>query len=179
MFSIDQVNSLNYKEFMSIFGNVVENCQLCSSVLWLKRPYRNVDEMCDSANEIVDQLTITGKQSILLLHPNLAGKLSTSELSKESSLEQQSVGLTNLSSTEQLLLTDLNQKYTVKFGIPFVICVRKYNKSQIIQELYRRIGNNKKDEIFAGIEQVKMICKLRILDILVNKDKKYRFRSKM
>ncbi|CAM1299510.1 Uncharacterised protein g2447 [Pycnogonum litorale] len=171
MTTMDAVNSSNYEEFMSTFGNVVENCKLCSTVLCLKRPYRNVDEMCDSVNEFLDQLTITGKQSILLLHPDLAGKLSTSELSKESSSEQQSVGLTNLSSTEKLLLSDLNQIYTAKFGFPFVICVRKYNKSEIIKEFRRRIDNNKDDEILTGIEQVKMIAKLRILNIFVDNDK--------
>lgn len=59
--TIAEVNALTYDKFIAIFGNVVENCALCSAVAWRKRPFRNYQEMQATFNEFIDKLSISGR----------------------------------------------------------------------------------------------------------------------
>jgi 2-oxo-4-hydroxy-4-carboxy-5-ureidoimidazoline decarboxylase len=70
--------------------------------------------------------TIPGKEGILRLHPDLAGRLAASgNLTAESTKEQSSAGLQNLTEQERQKMNHLNQQYKQKFGFPFVICARE------------------------------------------------------
>jgi 2-oxo-4-hydroxy-4-carboxy-5-ureidoimidazoline decarboxylase len=63
-------------------------------------------------------------------------------------------------------MNHLNQQYKQKFGFPFVICARENKKEAILSGLERRQNNSKETEAITGVEEVKKICRLRILDIV-------------
>lgn len=56
-------------------------------------------------------------------------------------------------------------RYKQKFGFPFIICARENKVESIIRGLQDRYQNSHDQEVNIGIEEVKKICKLRILDI--------------
>lgn len=57
-------------------------------------------------------------------------------------------------------------RYKNKFGFPFIICARENKIQSIIEGLKTRLNNTRDQEIEIGINEVKKICKLRILDIV-------------
>ena len=101
------------------------------------------------------------------LHPDLAGRLAASGgLTTESTKEQQSAGLHTLTDQERQKMNELNQEYKQKFGFPFVICARENKKEAILSGLDRRLNNSLETEAVTGVEEVKKICRLRLLDIV-------------
>ena len=109
----------------------------------------------------------TAKQGILRGFPDLAGKIAEAgQLTKESNREHAAANLHILSSYEKELLQELNCRYKEKFGFPFVICARMNKKEAILKGLENRYGNDVKEELEAGIEQVLKICELRLRDIV-------------
>lgn len=57
-------------------------------------------------------------------------------------------------------------RYKQKFGFPFVICARENKVETILKGLQTRKNNIKEDELIIGINEVKKICKLRILNLI-------------
>lgn len=101
------------------------------------------------------------------LHPDLAGRLAQAgKLTSESTREQANAGLGRMSGEEQQRMNRLNERYKDKFGFPFVICARENKKDAILHGLEERLENSPQTESITGANEVKKICRLRILDIV-------------
>lgn len=106
---------------------------------------------------------------VLRAHPDLAGKLAAARrLTPQSSSEQASVGLDALTDEERETFTILNQRYTDKFGFPFIIAVRDHNKAEILQAFHERLENDRDTEFNAACAQVERIAELRLGELLSN-----------
>ncbi|XP_069828168.1 putative 2-oxo-4-hydroxy-4-carboxy-5-ureidoimidazoline decarboxylase [Dendropsophus ebraccatus] len=163
---LEAVNSMNYEQFLDIFGNIVEKCPIITAAVWSRRPFLTLSEVEDRVCEFIDSLPISGKEGILRCHPDLAGReLTSGTLTMESQQEQRQAGLTSLTSREQERLTLLNTRYKQKFGFPFVICAKMSDKDKILKELTTRLQNDPSAELLKGIEEVKKICHVRLQDI--------------
>ena len=109
----------------------------------------------------------TERLGVLTAHPDLAGKLAAAKrLTAESSSEQASAGLDALTDGERATFTDLNARYTEKFGFPFIIAVKGLNKDNILQAFQSRIDNDRDAEFATACKQVERIALLRLKDIL-------------
>ncbi|XP_061191981.1 2-oxo-4-hydroxy-4-carboxy-5-ureidoimidazoline decarboxylase-like [Saccostrea echinata] len=167
---LKKVNKMTYEEFIRCFGNVVEHCSLCAAAVWRERPFHDVQHIASSFGDFIDRLPTSGKEGILRLHPDLAGRLAQSgQLTSESTREQRSAGLDKMSEEERQRMSVLNKRYKDKFGFPFVICARENKKDAILKGLEERLENSQLTEAITGANEVKKICRLRILD-LVNSD---------
>lgn len=167
LLSIAEVNQLPFEEFIQIFGNVVEHCSLCAAAVWRNCPFSNIQNLSSAFNEFMDNLPMIGKEGILRLHPDLAGRLAMAgALTQESTKEQASAGLGNMSTDEREKMSRLNSQYKEKFGFPFVICARQNKKEAILKGLEERLNNSMDQEILTGVDEVKKICYLRLLDIV-------------
>jgi len=104
---------------------------------------------------------------VLAAHPDLAGKLAQAKrLTSESTSEQASAGLDALTDNERAAFTDLNQRYTAKFGFPFIIAVRDHDKTSILQAFQRRIDQDRTTEFAEACRQVERIAEFRLRDVL-------------
>lgn len=102
---------------------------------------------------------------VLTAHPDLAGKLAEAKrLTAESTAEQASVGLNELTDHERQTLTDLNDAYTTKFGFPFIIAVRDNTKASIMEAFQRRVDNERDAEFAEACRQVERIAELRLVE---------------
>ncbi|CUH43159.1 allantoinase PuuE [Ruegeria atlantica] len=107
------------------------------------------------------------RMGVLTAHPDLAGKLAQAKrLTQESTSEQASAGLDALTDDERAMFTGLNQKYTEKFGFPFIIAVRDHDKTSILQAFQRRIDQDKATEFAEACRQVERIAEFRLRDVL-------------
>ncbi|CAG7818339.1 unnamed protein product [Allacma fusca] len=165
--SIQQVNEMKYEEFLQVFGNVVEHCALCAAAIWAHRPFYNVQELHAELCHFIDNLPSIGREGILRLHPDLAGRIAQlGLLTSESKKEQLSAGLDTLTEDERETIMDLNERYKEKFGFPFVICARDNKKHAILTGLKIRIENTSEVEVTTGVEEVKKIMMYRLLDLV-------------
>ncbi|XP_007898798.1 2-oxo-4-hydroxy-4-carboxy-5-ureidoimidazoline decarboxylase [Callorhinchus milii] len=163
---IQYVNSMNYEKFSYVFGNVIEKCPLVAAAVWSKRPFKDILDLENNIEEFIDSLPQSGKEGILRCHPDLAGKdFLSGSLTVESQGEQRSAGLTTLTPGQVSQLQQLNTSYRDRFHFPFVVCARKSDKDTIIQQLSLRVHNPPEQELLIGMEEVKKICHLRLLDI--------------
>lgn len=166
--SIDDVNKLPSSEFVSVFKNAIELWPKAAESVFLKHPFTNRTELISHFTDYLQNLSINNKVVVLQSHPDLAGKLfDENKLSNESTDEQISAGLNQLTVAQSFQMLELNTKYKQKFGFPFVICVRQNNKIECILEGFQnRLPNDRDLEIINGIEEVKKICQLRVEDIV-------------
>lgn len=105
--------------------------------------------------------------SVLTAHPDLAGKLAAArQLTVESTAEQAGAGLDQLSDQERALFSNLNDRYTGKYGFPFIIAVRDHTKASIKAAFERRLENDRDTEFAEACKQVERIAELRLAEIL-------------
>lgn len=103
--------------------------------------------------------------AVLNAHPDLAGKLAEAKrLTAESTAEQASVGLNELTDQERQKFGELNDAYTAKFGFPFIIAVRDNTKATIMQAFERRIAHSRDQEFQEACTQVERIAELRLIE---------------
>ena len=116
--------------------------------------------------KIVDNSSETEKLNLINAHPELGKKLQKKEkLTKFSEDEQKSAGLDQCSDEEFKILTNLNNEYRLKFKFPFIIAVKGLNKNQIIENMQKRVNNNKTEEFETAISEIHKIAGLRIKDL--------------
>ena len=116
--------------------------------------------------KIVDNSSETEKLNLINAHPELGTKFQKKEkLTKFSEDEQKSAGLDQCSDEEFEILTNLNKEYRLKFKFPFIIAVKGLNKKQIIDNMQKRVNNNKTEEFETAISEIHKIAGLRIKDL--------------
>lgn len=166
--TIDNLNIIPATEFQDIFSNVIENWPQAAIQIASLRPFIDTNQLVERFEEYLSDIDDASKVKILQLHPDLAGKLAAEDkLTAESAQEQASAGLNLISNEQRQQLNELNEKYKLKFGFPFVVCVRETNKIEaILRGITSRLQNGNGEELNAGINEVKKICRLRIGQII-------------
>jgi 2-oxo-4-hydroxy-4-carboxy-5-ureidoimidazoline decarboxylase len=100
---------------------------------------------------------------LLRAHPDLAGKAARAgKLTKESTAEQTSASLDQLSGQEFESFQDFNANYQKKHGVPFIVCVRRHTKNSILQQFAKRIDNSPTQEFETALAEVFRIAALRL-----------------
>lgn len=104
---------------------------------------------------------------VLKAHPDLAGKLAAAKrLTVESTNEQSSAGLNELTDSERAEFTKLNEAYIAKFGFPFIVAVKGLDKAKILSSFLERLNNDRSTEFTTACRQVERIALLRLQDLL-------------
>jgi len=157
-------------DFLALFGNVFEHSE------WIAERTYNSDLAAanDSAQGLHFALRTQFRAAdaderlgVLNAHPDLAGKLAAAKrLTKASTVEQASAGLDELSDEERTRFSELNNAYSAKFGFPFIIAVKDYDKAAILSNFETRLENSYEQEFATACRQVERIAQIRIEGIL-------------
>jgi 2-oxo-4-hydroxy-4-carboxy-5-ureidoimidazoline decarboxylase len=107
------------------------------------------------------------QKALLRAHPELAGKAARrGELTTESTLEQSGAGLAHCSAEELARLNTLNAAYNAKFGFPFILAVKGYDRAGILREFERRVERDPSVEFEEALKQVAQITRFRLEALL-------------
>jgi 2-oxo-4-hydroxy-4-carboxy-5-ureidoimidazoline decarboxylase len=60
----------------------------------------------------------------------------------------------------------LNAAYREKFGFPFILAVRGYDRDGIIANFEARVNNTRDEELRTSLEQIYRIARFRIDDLV-------------
>ena len=107
------------------------------------------------------------KRALIAAHPDLAGRLARAKrLTADSTREQESAGLDQLTPDELARFTALNDAYKSKFGFPFIIAVKGRSKHDIVAAFEQRLHNDEAAETATALAQIDRIAALRLAAIL-------------
>ncbi|XP_016064919.1 PREDICTED: putative 2-oxo-4-hydroxy-4-carboxy-5-ureidoimidazoline decarboxylase [Miniopterus natalensis] len=71
---MEKVNSMDFGEFVDVFGNVIERCPLIAAAVWSQRPFSDLEDLEKHFSAFIDALPQSGQEGILRCHPDLAGR---------------------------------------------------------------------------------------------------------
>ncbi len=162
--------TLSKAEFVAKFGGIFEHSPWIAEGAWdleLGPAHDSAIGLHSALARVFRSASNKQRLGVLTAHPDLAGKLAAAKrLTAESTSEQALAGLDALTDHERDAFTDLNQRYTAKFGFPFIIAVRDHDKASILSAFQTRIDSDRDTEFHEACRQVERIALHRIKDML-------------
>ncbi|MGO4330438.1 2-oxo-4-hydroxy-4-carboxy-5-ureidoimidazoline decarboxylase [Cupriavidus sp. 2TAF22] len=166
-YTLDQLNALPAATFVQVLGGIYEHSPWVAEAAAAQRPFANAATLADAMRAIVDGAGDAAQIKLVRAHPELAGKAAVrGELTAESTREQSGAGLDQCSAEEFEQLQTLNRRYNEKFGFPFILAVRGYDRAGIIGEFARRAANEPAAELQTCINQIHRIAQFRLNDLV-------------
>jgi len=166
-YTIAQLNTMPEAEFIKVLGGIYEHSPWFAEAAAQKRPFANAAELATALRGAVDAAGQEAQIKLVRAHPELAGKAAVrGELTAESTREQAGAGLDQCTAEEFQRLQDLNAAYNRKFGFPFILAVRGYDRHGIIDAFARRLDNEPEVELQTCINQIHRIAQFRLNDLV-------------
>lgn len=166
-YTITQLNAMPEAEFIQVLGGIYEHSPWFAETAAKQRPFANAAELAAALRGAVDAAGEDAQVKLVRAHPELAGKAAVrGELTAESTREQAGAGLDQCTAEEFQRLQDLNAAYNRKFGFPFILAVRGYDRHGIIDAFARRIENEPAVELQTCINQIHRIAQFRLNDLV-------------
>ena len=164
------VRDLPRTAFVDRFGGVFEHSPWVAEAAF----DAGLDGACDTASglhALMSRAMMAGaedqKLALIMAHPDLAGRLARAgRLTAESTKEQASAGLDQLTDAERTRFTELNDAYKAGFGFPFIMAVKGRSKDEIMGAFERRIAHDRTQEFSTALEEISRIALLRLGDML-------------
>jgi len=158
------VNALERAAFVARFGFLFEHSPWIVELAWDRRPFADLEAMHVALMGVVSDSPPESQLALLRAHPPLAKKVA---MTAESTSEQASAGLDQLSREEFAEFHHLNRAYDRRFGFPFIICVRLTDKAGILAAMETRAENSPETELATALEEVGKIVWLRLKDAVL------------
>jgi len=161
------LNQISESEFVTLLGGIFEHSPWVAQGVVGQRPFASVAALHQAMVACIQTAGREAQLKLIRAHPELAGKAAVrGELTAESTSEQAGAGLNLCSPEEFAQLTDLNQRYNEKFGFPFILAVRGYDRAGIIAVFARRLENDVEQEINECLTQIYKIGQLRLNELI-------------
>jgi 2-oxo-4-hydroxy-4-carboxy-5-ureidoimidazoline decarboxylase len=158
-----ELNRISLPAFVTALGDIFEHSPWVAERAATARPFASIaalhSAMLASVGAASDELRL----ALIRAHPELAGKAAIrGELTADSTMEQAGAGLDQCSAEELARLTALNAAYNAKFGFPFILAVKGYDRAGILREFARRVERDRKSELLEALAQIARITRFRL-----------------
>jgi 2-oxo-4-hydroxy-4-carboxy-5-ureidoimidazoline decarboxylase len=161
--TLDDLNRMPAAAFAAAIGDTFEHAPWVAEAAAAKRPFATVTALHEAMMGAVRVAPRPQQLAFLNGHPDLAGKAARAgAITLDSRNEQASVGLDTLSDEDFDRFHRLNDAYRTRFGIPFMICVRRHTRDSILSQFESRLANDAAGELAAALQEVFYITRLRI-----------------
>jgi len=165
--TLAELNAMSEASFVATLGGIFEHSPWVAQGAFGDRPFASVSSLHAAMLAAVDRASEAQKLALLRAHPELAGKAAVrGEMTRDSVSEQSGAGLSQCSPEEFARLTELNARYNARFGFPFILAVKGYDRAGIIGEFARRVDKDRATEFGECLAQIARITRFR-LDALV------------
>ena len=161
--SLANLNAADKAAFVAALGDIYEHAPWVAEAVHGQRPFASLNALHEAMTAAVRSASVEERVALLKGHPDLAGKAARAgTMTTESKAEQASAGLDRLTDGEYAAFHRHNDAYRKKFGIPFIVCVRRHNKDSILRQFERRLQNGVAAETKAALTEVFRIGALRL-----------------
>ena len=167
---IERPSQISRERFVERFGGIFEHSPWIADRafdLELGPAHDCATGLHHALARIFRSSTPAERLGVLTAHPDLAGKLAAAQrLTADSTAEQASAALDQLTDAERAEFQRLNAGYVAKHGFPFIIAVRDNTKASILAAFHARTHNDSATELKTACSQVERIALLRLKDLL-------------
>jgi 2-oxo-4-hydroxy-4-carboxy-5-ureidoimidazoline decarboxylase len=165
--SLAEINSFDRAMFVAALGHLFEHSTWVTDTTWPQRPFRDAAHLHRALCAAMHAAPRDRQLALIRAHPDLAGRLAQQgQLTAESTREQASADLDQLTTAELAVFQKLNATYLARFGFPFIICARLSNKSAILAAMQSRLNNSPDAEFTAALSEIEKIAQLRLSDVV-------------
>jgi 2-oxo-4-hydroxy-4-carboxy-5-ureidoimidazoline decarboxylase len=165
--TLSALNQSDCAAFTAALGHLFEHSPWVAEETWSKRPFGDATQLHVALCATMRAATRERQLALICAHPDLAGRLARQKrLTAESTREQASAGLDQLTDAELAEFTRFNDAYKAKFGFPFIICARLNAKDAIAGAMRARSGHSPAEEFATALAEIEKIARLRLEDVL-------------
>lgn len=165
--TLDALNAVPLATFVDVLGAVFEHAPWVAETAAAGRPFATVADLHAAMSAAVAAAPEADQVAFLRGHPELGGKVARAGAMAEASRhEQGALGLDRLSDEEFARFERLNASYQARFGIPFIICVRRHTRDSILDRFEARLANSRPAEIAQALAEIGYITRLRLVDLV-------------
>jgi 2-oxo-4-hydroxy-4-carboxy-5-ureidoimidazoline decarboxylase len=165
--TVDELNRMDAREFVAALAGIYEHSPWVAEGVVGIRPFADAVALRDAMANVVANAGEARQLALIRAHPELAGKaMVRNELTADSTGEQAGAGLTGCSPEEFARLTALNTRYNDKFGFPFILAVKGFDRAGVIAEFARRVERDRATEFAESLRQIDRIAALRLAALL-------------
>ena len=165
--TLTQLNALDRAAFTAALGHLFEHSPWVADETWPQRPFRDAAQLHAALCAAMRAAPKEKQLALIRAHPDLAGRLAEQkQLTAESTREQASAGLNQLTADELAAFQKNNAAYLARFGFPFIICARLTNKSAILDAMQARVTNPPDIEFATALGEIEKIARLRLDDVI-------------
>ncbi|WP_118181393.1 2-oxo-4-hydroxy-4-carboxy-5-ureidoimidazoline decarboxylase [Paraburkholderia phosphatilytica] len=166
-YTLEQLNTISADAFVAALSGIFEHSPWVAEVAAAKRPFASIDELHRTMSNAVETAGDTKRLALINAHPELAGKAAVrGELTEESTREQSGAGLAQCTQEEFDKLQRLNTEYRAKFGFPFILAVRGYDRHGIIANFESRVNHDREQELRTSLDMIYRIARFRLDDLI-------------
>lgn len=166
-YTLEQLNAAPREAFVAALAGIYEHSPWVAEEAARARPFASVNALIETMAVIVAHAGQARQLALVKAHPELAGKAAVrGELTAESRREQAGAGLMQCTQDEFDTLQRLNRAYRDKFGFPFILAVRGYERSEIIAIFQARLGHGRDEELRENLAQIDRIARFRIAELI-------------
>jgi 2-oxo-4-hydroxy-4-carboxy-5-ureidoimidazoline decarboxylase len=165
--TLAEINALDRGAFVGALGHLFEHSPWIAEETWARRPFRDAAHLHAELCATMRGAERDRQFALIAAHPDLAGRLAQKkQLTADSTREQASAGLTQLTPAELLVFEKLNRSYRARFRFPFIICARLNAKDTILAAMQSRLSNTPEVEFQTALAEIEKIAQLRLEDVL-------------
>lgn len=169
---LSDLNAASQGDFVAALGNVFEYSPWIAEQAAAARPFAGVKALFSAMKDVVDRAPAETRLALIKGHPDLANKTQRAAgLTSESNAEQNSAGLDRLSDAEFAAFERVNNAYKAKFGIPYIVCVRRHTRDSILRDFERRLPNDAETEMRTSITEICRVAALRLDQLVIGDDR--------
>src|SRR5262249_30841789 len=133
--ALANLNAADEAGFMAAVGDVYEYAPWVAQAASRQRPFATLAALHAAMMAAVRAAPPVQRLAWITGHPALAGKPARAgPRTVDSKADQASAGLDRLSEAEFTQFHRLNNAYREKFGMPFIICVRRHSRDSVLQQ---------------------------------------------
>ncbi|MFM0051039.1 2-oxo-4-hydroxy-4-carboxy-5-ureidoimidazoline decarboxylase [Caballeronia grimmiae] len=165
--TLDQLNAMPADAFVTVLAGIFEHSPWVAEIAAQQRPFESIDALHAAMSKAVETAGDEKQLALINAHPELAGKAAVrGELTAESTREQSGAGLNLCTQEEFDKLQSLNAAYRHKFGFPFILAVRGYDRHGIIANFEERVNHDRAEELRTSLDQIYRIARFRLDDLI-------------
>ncbi|NKC14009.1 MAG: 2-oxo-4-hydroxy-4-carboxy-5-ureidoimidazoline decarboxylase [Gammaproteobacteria bacterium] len=165
--TLDWLAHADEAQFIDALGGVFERAPWVAKAVIALRPFTSINALSEAMVAAMFAAPHERQRALIAAHPPLTGHARARRaMTVHSRREQQSAGLDACTDEELQALETLNERYRMRFGLPFIIAVKGLSPAQIINALRTRLDNTPQAEFQTSLEQIAMIARFR-LDALI------------
>jgi OHCU decarboxylase len=158
MITLADLNALPEPEFVARLAGIFEHSPWVAERAAAGRPFASRASLHAAMCAAVDAATPAEQLALIRAHPRLRRTARAhEELTAASAREQRGAGI-----------DDLNEAYTAKFAMPFILAVRGHTPQSIISACERRLHNAAADEQRAALREIGLIAGFRLADAVAD-----------